>query len=132
MEKIIIEERRRYPLAFKHSVIKEYLAGGVGYRALLKKYDIKSNGSIIHWMRQLGYLENEEKGRTLPPVKQLPLPSKKVNKTIPPPNESQEQRIKELERLLEDEQLRSEAYSRIIDIAEKEYNIPIRKKPNTK
>ena len=41
-------------------------------------------------------------------------------------------RIKELERRLEDEQLRSEGYSRIIDIAEKEYNIPIRKKPNTK
>jgi transposase len=130
MEKIIIEERHRYPLAFKHSVIKEYLAGGIGYRALLKKYDIKSNGSIIHWMRQLGYLENEEKGRTLPPVELSPLPPK--NKATTPLNESQEQRIKELERLLEDEQLRSEAYSRIIDIAEKEYNIPIRKKPNTK
>jgi transposase-like protein len=132
MEKIIIKEHRQYPESFKHSVIKEYLAGGIGYRALLKKYDIKSSGSIARWMRQLGYLENEEKDRSLPPVKPLPLPSKKANRAIPPPNESQEQRIKELERLLEDEQLRSEAYRRIIDIAEKEYNIPVRKKPNTR
>lgn len=43
-----------------------------------------------------------------------------------------EKRIKKLERLLADEQLRSEAYQRIIDIAEKEFHIPIRKKPNTK
>ena len=131
MEKIIIEERHRYPLAFKHSIIKEYLAGGIGYRALLRKHGIRSNGSIVNWMRQLGYSENEEKDRTLQQVKLLPLPSKKANRTTAPPNESQEQRIKDLERLLEDEQLRSEAYRRIIDIAEKEYNIPIRKKPNT-
>ena len=103
--------------------------------ALLRKHDIRINGGILRWMRQLGYLENEEKDRSLPPVKPLSLPSKKAkkaNKAIPASNTSQEQRIKELERLLEDEQLRSEAYSRIIDIAEKEYNIPIRKKPNTR
>jgi hypothetical protein len=41
-------------------------------------------------------------------------------------------RIKELERQLQDEKLRSELYSRIIDKAEKELKIPIRKKPNSK
>ena len=41
-------------------------------------------------------------------------------------------RIKELERQLEDEQLRSDAFNRMIDIAEKELQIPIRKKSNTK
>jgi len=41
-------------------------------------------------------------------------------------------RIKELECQLEDEQLRSEAYNRMIDIAERNLNIPIRKKSNTK
>jgi len=51
---------------------------------------------------------------------------------MPDPEHKLEARIKELERLLEDEQLRSEAFSRIIDIAEREYNIPVRKKPNTK
>jgi len=43
-----------------------------------------------------------------------------------------EERIRELERQLEDEKLRSEAYQRIIEKAEKELKVPIRKKPNTK
>jgi hypothetical protein len=60
------------------------------------------------------------------------LPSKKENKPEPSSYEAQEQRIKDLERSLEDEQLRSEAYSRMIGIAEKEFNIPIRKKSSTK
>ncbi|MDF2430438.1 MAG: transposase [Mucilaginibacter sp.] len=132
MTKTIQEERTHYSREFKHSVIKEYLEGGIGKSALLKKYNIKINGGILRWMRQLGYIENEEKGRYLPPVKPLSLPSKKANKANPLSIESQDQRIKELERLLEDEQLRSEAYRRIIDIAEKEYNVPIRKKPNTR
>jgi hypothetical protein len=41
-------------------------------------------------------------------------------------------KIRELERQLAEEKLRSEAYARIIDKAEKELKIPIRKKPNTK
>jgi uncharacterized protein YbjQ (UPF0145 family) len=43
-----------------------------------------------------------------------------------------EEKIKELERQLEDEKLRSEAYQRMIEKAEKELKVPIRKKPNTK
>jgi len=131
MEKIIIDGKRRYPLEFKHAVIKEYLAGGISHKALLRKYDIRINCGVVRWMRELGYIDNEEKDRYLPPLKPLSLPPKKENKAAPVTSDLQ-QRIKELERRLEDEQLRSEAYRRIIDIAEKDYNIPIRKKPNTK
>jgi transposase len=131
MEKIIIDGKRHYPLEFKHAVIKEYLAGGISHKALLRKYDIRINSGVVRWMRQLGYVDNEEKDRYLPPLKPLSLPPKKENKIVPVTSDLQ-QRIKELERQLEDEQLRSEAYRRIIDIAEKDYDIPIRKKPNTK
>ena len=41
-------------------------------------------------------------------------------------------RIKELERLLEDERLRSLAYSTMIDVAEEELGVPIRKKSGPK
>jgi transposase-like protein len=132
VEKIIIKEHRHYPDSFKHSVIKEYLSGEIGYRALLKKHDIKSSGSIARWMRQLGYTKIPEKARYLPSTSPSSLPVKKVNKNQSSDALSQEQRIKELERLLEDEQLRSEAYRRMIEIAEKELNIPIRKKLDTK
>jgi transposase len=132
MEKTITYEKRHYPLDFKHAVIKEYLAGGIGKKPLLRKYDIRIADGITRWMRQLGYVEVPAKDRYLPSTKPLSLPSKKPNKATSTASISQEQRIKELERLLEDEQLRSEAYRRIIEIAEKDLNIPIRKKSDTK
>ena len=42
------------------------------------------------------------------------------------------EKIKLLELKLEEEKLRSEMYSRMVEIAEKDLNIPIRKKYNTK
>lgn len=132
MEETIQEERAHYPREFKRSVIEEYLGGGITKSSLHKKYGIKVHGGISRWMRQLGYLENGGKNRYLSSSNLLSLPSKKANKPEPSSYEAQEQRIKDLERSLEDEQLRSEAYSRMIDIAEKEFNIPIRKKSSTK
>ena len=41
-------------------------------------------------------------------------------------------RIFELERQLKDAELKAIAYSTMVDIAEKEFKIPIRKKLNTK
>lgn len=132
MKKIIIDGKGHYPLEFKHAVIKEYLAGGIGHKALLRKYDIRINGGIVRWMRRLGYAEVPVKDGYLPSAKPLSLSLKKTNKATSADALSQEQRIKDLERLLEDEQLRSEMYRRMIEIAERDLNIPIRKKPDTK
>ncbi len=41
-------------------------------------------------------------------------------------------RIAELEKKLKDVDMKAIAYSTMVDIAEKEFNIPIRKKHNTK
>jgi len=46
--------------------------------------------------------------------------------------EEMERRIKELEDQLLDSQLKEEAYRRMIDMAEKDLKVSIRKKPNTK
>ena len=93
--------------------------------AILKKYDIKIHGGVLRWMRQLGYAEVPVKDRYLPIATPISLAAKKTNKNQSVESLTQEQRIKELERLLEDEQLRSEAYRRMIEIAEKDFNIPI-------
>lgn len=84
-------------------------------------------------MQKLGYAEVPGKDRYLSSAKPLSLPAKKPHKHPPTGALSQEQqRIKELERQLEDEQLRSEMYKRMIEIAERDLNIPIRKKSDTK
>lgn len=41
-------------------------------------------------------------------------------------------RIDELEKKLKDAEMKAIAYSTMVDVAEKEFNIPIRKKYNTK
>ena len=41
-------------------------------------------------------------------------------------------RIDELEKKLKDVEMKAIAYSTMVDVAEKEFNIPIRKKYNTK
>jgi hypothetical protein len=46
--------------------------------------------------------------------------------------EALRRRIKQLERELDDEKLRAEAYARLIELAEREQGISIRKKDNTK
>lgn len=46
--------------------------------------------------------------------------------------EKQQQRIKELEKQLEDAQIKNIALETLVDVAEKEFKIPIRKKPGAK
>lgn len=119
-----------YCRSFKRKVIEEYLATGCTKMFLLRKYDIQFKSAIQTWMRILGYTD---------PSKQQPQMPKfgKIIFTLLPKNKKQsgtdlEKKILELERQLEDEKLRSEAYARIIEKAEKEFKIPIRKKPNTR
>jgi hypothetical protein len=75
-------------------------------------------------MRQLGYLGKSEKENVIPLIAM----SQKSKRT----KEELERRVKELENQLLDSQLKDEAYRRMIEIAEKELKISIRKKPSTK
>jgi transposase len=121
--------RKVYSLAFKRMVVQEYLTSDHSSRFLTKKYGIRSPSAIQKWMRSLGY---EVNGCVRRPkfVAQIEFPLAKDKKQATP--QQLQQKIRELERQLEDEKLRSEAFSRIIDKTEKELKISIRKKPNTK
>jgi hypothetical protein len=86
----------------------------------------EEHGQLNRWMRKLGYLEN-----TLP-VRGLYLPIMPSKNNSQPTVEELQKQIRDLEKRLQDSQLKEEAYRRMIDIAEKELKISIRKKPNTK
>ena len=115
--------------SFKLHVVEQVNKGILSKADANRRYGIKGKSSILLWQRN--YQKYGRCSVTLTTDKLLPLMS---NKPSQPGTTEKElhARIKELERRLEDEQLRSEAYSRVIDIAEKEINIPIRKKSNTK
>lgn len=122
-----------YPKGFKRKVIEEYLATGCTKMSLLRKYNIQFKSAIQTWMRILGYSDPWPSGsKQLPKLKFGRLIMTSLTKKKKQSETDLEKKVRELERQLEDEKLRSEAYARIIEIAEKEYKIPIRKKPNTK
>jgi hypothetical protein len=112
----------------RREMIEEYLKGGRTKVDIWRQYtgQEEEHGKILKWMRQLGYLD---KNLYLKPLSLPGMPAKdKPNQTV----EELQQKIKQLEQQLLDSQLKEEGYRRMIDIAEKELKISIRKKPNTK
>lgn len=123
------EIRQMFDESFKRMVIEEYLATKCSKMELLRKYNIHFKSAIQTWMKKLGY-EDTGRHRRIKFDKSLPL-----NLAMPTKSENireLQKRIQELEQQLLDEKLRSDAYSRIIDKAEKELKIQIKKKLNTK
>jgi len=124
-----IEIRQMFDESFKRMVIEEYLSTKCSKMDLLRKYNIHFKSAIQTWMKKLGYEDTLRHprvkfDRSLPLTLAMPIKSENVRELL--------KKIQELEQQLQDEKLRSEAYSRIIDKAEKELKVPIKKKHNTK
>jgi transposase-like protein len=114
-----------YSEEFKRQVVEEYLAGGIGFRAILRKYEIPGKSTLPRWIKKLGYCDPRSlTPHTFAPVIIAPLAKKNTSTD----QSDLAKRCQELERQLQDEKLRSEAYARIIEKAEKELKISIRKK----
>ena len=115
--------------AERREMIEDYLAGGRSKTDVWRHHTGRSeeHGQLTRWMRQLGYLEKKPL-----PLKPLSLPGMPAKNEPQASPEELQRRIKQLEKQLLDSQLKEEAYRRMIEIAEKELNTSIRKKPNTK
>jgi transposase len=115
-----------YSDEFKMQVVQEYLSSELTQPELLKKYSIRGSSSISNWMRKFGLKEASIRYRN----NYTTIMSKGRKKT------SQElalaTKVKELEKALEYEKLRTLALDTMIDIAEDKLNISIRKKSGTK
>jgi transposase-like protein len=106
-----------YSDSFKREVIREIESGLLSKAEARRKYDIPGMSTIIGWIRKFD-------GKTTDYRRIMDY--KKSDK------EALIKRIRELERKLEDEQIRSEGLSKMIDIAEEHLKITIRKKSATK
>src|SRR5947208_2838409 len=113
----------------KTQIITEYLTQGTGFRQLASKYGI-SRTTICKWVAIHQGIHN------LPLTeKQKRYSTSSMNSSLKKSTEDQQsiealqQKIAALEKQLEWEKLRSEVLDTMIDIAEKDLNIPIRKKP---
>jgi transposase len=116
----------RYSEDFKLTVLRDYYESGSSLNSTAKKWGLSCYGLIVSWSRRYPI---DSKSLSL----SRQLIDETMKKHAPKTKEDElEARIKELEKALEYEKLKSLAYSTMIDIAEKEFNIPIRKKPGTR
>jgi transposase-like protein len=110
---------------FKFMVIQEYLTTDVSHRELKEKHGIRGNTCISNWMLKFG--GNKVTDEQISIQKAM---SKEEDKT--PQERKLEAKIKELEKALEQERLRTLALNTMINIAERDLKISIRKKSGTK
>lgn len=115
-----IEKKRKkrnqydYNLGFKLSVVAEVESGEMTYKQAQRVHGIQGRSTVLVWLRKYGVLDwgKREKYRVT---------SQKIKET---PG----QKIRRLEKELEDERLRNDILNRMIDISDREYGTTIRKK----
>ena len=115
-QKRIRRTQRDYTVAFKLNVVLEVEKGELTWLQAQRKYGIQGKSTVLVWLRKLGSLD-----WSLPKVHDLSSKEK-----------TPEQRIKELEAALALEQQKTMLLNKIIDVAEKQYGLAIRKKPSPK
>jgi len=126
-----------FTISERHQIIQEMLSTNCTRAGIWRKYtgQTQEHGFLLRWMRQLGYAEELITKRSTFGGN-ISLMAKKQ----PAPNLETEsfeilqlkKRISELENQLKDAEMKAIAFSTMVDIAEKEFKIPIRKKLNTK
>ena len=129
---IIYRSGNRYTQEEKMAIIKDYLESNQSKNKIVKKYGI-GYGSLVTWLRIFGVENNKERNKSVM-VRKISKMKSDVKNTDAKNDVNQEllKRIEELEKALEYEKLRSLAYSTMIDIAEEDFKIQIRKKDGAK
>ena len=114
-----------FPDEVKLKYVQEWLNTDISLKELKKKYGVGSNESLYIWMRKFGLSKPNEK-----PIKEHNYMLKETVKTDS--EKLLELRVRQLEKDLEFEKLRTHALDKMIDIAERDLNIAIRKKAGTR
>jgi transposase-like protein len=114
--------KNRFTIEEKHRAVKMYLSGHYTKLQIVRLFGVSYSG-LDRWINKFGsaYLEEKEEDQQL----SLTADMKK------PTSDDQEDlrlRIAELEKKLEMAKLKTELLETMIDIAEEELHIPIRKK----
>lgn len=103
-------------------ILREYCSTDIGVNELVSKYSLSTSTQIIRWFRKFAdpniTKSSEMKGKDIDSYKRKA--------------ETLEQENARLRKALEHAELRAEALEIMIDIAEKDLKIPIRKKSGVK
>ena len=106
--------QRDYTLGFKLSIVKLVEKGDMTYKEAQRTYGIQGRSTVLVWLRKYGNLDWNK-----------PRPSTMKN---PRSNETPSQKVKRLEKELEDEKIKNMVLNEMINISDKQYGTSIRKK----
>ena len=107
--------QRDYTMGFKLQIVAAIEKGDMTYKQAQKIYGIQGRSTVLKWLRKHGRLDWTQPMR-------LAMPK------TPKAKETPAQKIKRLERELEDEQLRNRLLNEAVDILDAEYGAGLRKK----
>ena len=110
--------QRDYTLPFKLAVVESVEKGDMTYKQAQEVYGIQGRSTVLVWLRKHGTQDWSISMKNL--------------KKCPKAKETPAQKIKRLEKELQDEKLRNMLYSEIIRIADEEYGADLGKKLRTK
>jgi transposase len=110
---------------FKLMVVQDYLSSGISKEELKRKYNFTGCNNIYRWMRKFGLSKPSED--------QIQLHrTMKMEKQKSSSEQELELKIKKLEDDLKREQFKTLALNTMINIAERELKVDIRKKAGAK
>ncbi|MBI3221288.1 MAG: hypothetical protein HYZ44_17390 [Bacteroidetes bacterium] len=119
-------------MELKNQIIQEYLNTGCGYRKLQAKYGI-SRTTICNWVQVYQGVHNLHPTNLQQKHYSNPM-AKKAKEDQAATSEKEAELLKKiatLEKQLAHQELRAEVLDTLINVAEKQLNISIRKKPGT-
>ena len=118
---------RRYEPAERVEIVREFLTGKFTVRQIMDKYMINAEATLFSWLaahlneaQSLSLQANTENDPDM------------AKKSKDDQIKELKERLRQAEKRAEMEELRAKAYSKMIDVAEETFNIPIRKKSGTK
>jgi len=128
----LVKPNRFYADSEKLHIIAEYLSGNSTKQEIWEKYtgQKEEHGQLLIWIRRFGYTDKPGFRLNLGTMSKNSNSDKKSNNSFE--ILQMKNRIDELEKQLKNAEMKAIAFSTMVDIAEKEFNIPIRKKYNTK
>ena len=116
---------KRFPDELAHKIALEYLTTDISQSELKKKYGFTGGMTLYRWINKFGLSKPGDKELKL--NKAMEKEQKKTVKEL-----KLEAEIASLKKELELEKLRTLALSTLIDVAERDLKIPIRKKRGAK
>jgi len=128
-----LKKGKDFTISERHQIIQEMISTGCTKQEIWVKYtgEPEEHGQLLRWMRHLGYNASVPTRRPIFAENNDLMTKKKIILTTAEnsfENLQLKKRVLELEAQLRNSEMKAIAFSTMIDIAEKEFKIPIKKK----